>query len=89
MWLARVNMMISKKDYIEKLNIGKPVCTEIARRSRSKYVVDYKPFKGTHWTQQANTAITNDIIQQLGETLTSVPKGFSVHKNVQKNHRPA
>lgn len=73
-----------EKDYIKKLNIGKPVCTEIARRSRSKYVVDYKPFKGTHWRQPTDTAITNDIIQQLGEVLTSVPKGFSVHKNVQK-----
>ena len=73
-----------EKDYIEQLNLGKPVCSETARRSRSKYVVDYRPFKGTHWTQQVNTVITNDVIQEVGAVATSVPNKFSVHKNVQK-----
>tara|TARA_R110002096_G_scaffold417952_2_gene621775 strand:- start:372 stop:2411 length:2040 start_codon:yes stop_codon:yes gene_type:complete len=73
-----------EKEYIDKLNIGKPVCSEIAKRSRSKYVVDYQPFKGTDWKQQVDTSITNDTVQQLGKVLTTVSKKFSVHKNVQK-----
>ncbi len=73
-----------EKDYIDKLNKGKPVCSEIARRSRSKHVVDYSPFKGTHWRDKADTTISQDIIQQIGKVVTSVPEDFSLHKNVKK-----
>ena len=73
-----------EKDYIEKLNVGKPVCGDIAEHSHSRYVVDYRPFKGTHWKQQANTAITNNLIEQIGDIVSSVPEEFVVHKNVQK-----
>ncbi|MFK8027819.1 MAG: 2-oxoglutarate dehydrogenase E1 component [Gammaproteobacteria bacterium] len=70
--------------YVEKLNIGKPVCSDIAQRSRSKYVVDYTPFKGTHWRESSDTAINEEVIQQIGEVVTSVPEGFSLHRNVKK-----
>jgi 2-oxoglutarate dehydrogenase E1 component len=73
-----------EKDYIDKLNIGKPVCSEIAKRSRSKFVVDYHPFKGTHWKDKADTTISQNVIQQIGQVVTTVPEGFTVHKNVQK-----
>jgi 2-oxoglutarate dehydrogenase E1 component len=73
-----------EKDYIDKLNIGKPVCSEIAQRCRSKYVINYNPFKGTHWTDKADTTISQDVIQQIGKVVTTVPEGFTVHKNVEK-----
>ncbi len=73
-----------EKNYIGKLNIGKPVCSDIAKRSRSKYVVDYTPFKGTHWKDKSVTIITNDVVKQIGDVVTTVPEGFVVHKNVKK-----
>lgn len=73
-----------EKEYIERLNIGKPVCTAIAQRSRTKFVVDYHPFKGTHWKDPAKTVIKNELIEQIGRVVCTVPKGFSVHSNVQK-----
>jgi len=73
-----------EKDYIERLNLGLPVCGEIAERIASKYVVDYKPFKGTQWRQATDTSITAEDIENIGNALTTLPTDFSVHKNVQK-----
>jgi 2-oxoglutarate dehydrogenase E1 component len=73
-----------EKEYIDKLNIGKPVCSEIEQRSRSKQMVNYHPFTGTHWKEKADTTIGQSTIQRIGKVVTTVPEGFTVHKNVEK-----
>ena len=73
-----------EKSYIAKLVSGKPVCSEVASPSRSKYMVNYRPYIGTHWTQQVDTQITPDVINEIATVLTNVPDGFSVHRAVQK-----
>ena len=73
-----------EKDYIEQLSLGKPVCGEIAQRSHSKYVVDYRPFRSTHWTEHVDTGIRLEDILGIGKAVTTVPNGFKVHRNVNK-----
>ncbi len=73
-----------EKLYIDKLNNGKPVCSEIAPPSRSKYVVNFKPFFGTHWTHSVDTSLTDELISDISAVLTTVPANFSVHRAVQK-----
>ena len=73
-----------EKNYIAKLVSGKPVCSEVAAPSRSKYMVDYRPFTGTHWTQSVDTNITRELLAEISAVLTKVPAGFSVHRAVQK-----
>ena len=73
-----------EKDYIEQLSLGKPVCGEIAQRSHSKYVVDYRPFRSTHWTEHVDTGIRLEDILGIGKVVTTVPNGFKVHRNVNK-----
>ncbi len=73
-----------ENDYIEKLNLGLPVCGEIAKRASSKYVISYQAFKGTHWRTQVDTSIPLRVIKDIGRVLTTLPDDFTVHKNVQK-----
>ncbi len=82
--VAKGEHKVIEEAYIEKLNIGKPVCSEIVQRSPSKYVIDYNPFKGTHWKDKADTAISQEIIRQIGKVVSTLPEGFTVHKNVEK-----
>ncbi len=73
-----------EKDYVEQLSLGNPVCGEIAKRSRSKYVVDYRPFRSTRWTEHVDTGIRLEDILGIGKIVTSVPDGFTVHRTVNK-----
>ena len=75
---------VIEKGYIERLNLGLPVCGEIAERVSSQYVISYKPFKGTDWKQSVDTSITQQDINAIGSALTTLPEGFRVHRNVQK-----
>ena len=73
-----------EKDYIEQLSLGHPVCGEIAKRSRSKYVVDYRPFRSTHWTTDVDTSIRLEDVLGVAKVATSIPEKFSIHRNVKK-----
>ena len=73
-----------EKEYVAKLVSGKPVCSEVATPSRSKYMVDFRPYLGTHWTQRVETGVAPEIINEIASTLTNVPDGFAVHRAVQK-----
>ena len=75
---------VIEKGYIERLNLGLPVCGEIAERVSSQYVISYKPFKGTDWKQSVDTSITEQDINAIGSALSTLPEGFRVHRNVQK-----
>ena len=73
-----------ENNYIERLNLGLPVCGEIANRASSESVISYKPFKGTHWRQAVDTSISSQEIHAISQALTVLPENFTVHKNVQK-----
>ena len=73
-----------EKDYVSKLINGKPVCSEVATPSRSKYMVDFRPYIGTRWTQRVETGIAPETISEIATVLTTVPEGFIVHRAVQK-----
>ena len=73
-----------ERDYLEKLSHGESVCCPIGEREISKYVVDYHPFRATHWTQTVDTSISKSLIEKIGQVVTTVPEHFSVHRTVQK-----
>ncbi|MEM7304158.1 MAG: 2-oxoglutarate dehydrogenase E1 component [Pseudomonadota bacterium] len=75
---------LMEKAYIEKLNSGQPVCSDIAPSKPSKHIVDYKPYIETSWEHQANTTITEELIEQIGDCVSTLPEGFTAHKNIQK-----
>ena len=73
-----------EKTYIEKLNSGAPVCSEIAPNKPSKHIVDYKPYLTTGWEHKTNTTIPESLVREIGACVSSLPEGFIAHKNVQK-----
>ena len=70
--------------YLNKLQRGERVCGPIAKDVNRKFVVNYKPFIGTHWRNKANTKITTQRIKDLTKKFTTVPKGFTLHRTVEK-----
>ena len=73
-----------EKTYIEKLNSGEPVCPEIAPSKPSKHIVDYKPYLTTSWEHKTNTTITESLLREIGQCISTLPEGFVAHKNVHK-----
>lgn len=75
---------LMEQQYIERLSHAKPVCSETAKHEVSDYVVDYHPFRNTHWKTHADTTITRERIENIGTVLCQVPEHFTVHKTVQR-----
>jgi 2-oxoglutarate dehydrogenase E1 component len=48
------------------------------------YAADWRPFRGTAWTQPADTGVPEATLRHLAERLTSVPEGFKLHPTVEK-----
>ncbi len=70
--------------YLNRLQRGERVCGPIAKDVNRKFVVDYKPYIGTHWRNKAQTKINAKRIKNLAEKFTTVPKGFALHRTVEK-----
>jgi len=79
---ARVKALETK--YLNKLQKGERVCGPIAKDINRKFVVDYKPYFGTHWREIASTKLSAERIKNLSQKFTIVPKGFNLHRTVQK-----
>lgn len=78
-----------EKEYIDALNCEQPVCSEIAPSKPSRHIVDYKPYVGTSWEYEVDTSISKAVIEDIGHCVSTLPEGFTAHKNVQKimSHR--
>ncbi len=70
--------------YLNKLQRGEQVCGPIAKNVNRKYIVDYKPYLGTHWRDKCNTKLKAERINDLAQKFTNIPKGFVLHRTVQK-----
>ncbi len=70
--------------YLNKLKRGEQVCGPIAKNVEREHIVDYKPFIGTHWREEAKTSISAERIKHLTEKITTVPTEFNLHRTVEK-----
>jgi 2-oxoglutarate dehydrogenase E1 component len=70
--------------YLNKLQRGEQVCGPIDKNTDRKFIVDYKPYIGTHWQDKCSTKLNAEHIKDLTQKFTSVPKGFALHRTVQK-----
>ena len=51
---------------------------------KSKFAVDWSPFLGKKWTDDADTSVPATEIKRLAERITTIPEGFKVHTLVEK-----
>jgi len=72
------------KDYRQYMEDGRRTIEPVLTDYKSKYAIDWSPFIGAKWTDQADTAVPLAELKRLGERITTVPEGFTVHPLVAK-----
>src|SRR3546814_19918640 len=51
---------------------------------KNKYATDRSPFLNAKWTDHADTGVPIAELTRIGEKLTQVPEGFTVHPLLNK-----
>ncbi len=72
------------KDYRQYMEDGRRTIEPVLTNYKSKYAIDWSPYLGAKWTDQADTAVPLAELKRLGERLTQVPEGFTPHMLVNK-----
>lgn len=72
------------KDYRQYMEDGRRTIEPVLTNYKSKYAIDWSPYLGAKWTDQADTAVPLAELKRLGERLTQVPAGFTPHMLVNK-----
>ena len=66
-------------DYRQLMEDGKHTVEPVLTDYKSKYATDWTPFLSAKWTDSAETAIPLAELKRLGERITAIPEGFTVH----------
>ncbi|NDY94850.1 2-oxoglutarate dehydrogenase E1 component [Wenzhouxiangella limi] len=69
--------------YRDKLDSGEPV-VELVAEEDALVTVDWEPYLDSDWRDPAETGLTAPDIQSLGETITTVPEDFKLHRQVER-----
>src|SRR5690606_10800028 len=72
------------KAYRQLMEDGKRTVEPVLTDYKNKYSTDWTPFLNAKWTDQADTAVPAAELTRIGEKLTTVPEGFTVHPLVNK-----
>jgi 2-oxoglutarate dehydrogenase E1 component len=71
--------------YRNALDKGEPVVNLVTPKA-SQYIVDWKPYWGTHWDVAAKTAVPKDTLIALGKKVTTIPTDFHLQPQVAKEY---
>ncbi|ANN77054.1 2-oxoglutarate dehydrogenase E1 component [Bordetella flabilis] len=74
---AEVEQLV--KDYRQLMEDGQRTIEPVLTDYKSKYAIDWSSFLGAKWTDQADTAVPLAELKRIGERITTVPEGFTVH----------
>jgi 2-oxoglutarate dehydrogenase E1 component len=72
------------KEYRAALDRGELVTNPVLTDHQRKFHVDWKPFLGHTYTDDADTRVPAAELARLAQRITVVPAGFSLHARVQK-----
>ncbi len=72
------------KAFRTAMDAGKHTADPGLTNFKSKYAVDWTPFLGKKWTDNADTAIPLAEWKRLAERITTVPENFTAHPLVRK-----
>ena len=70
------------KSFRAALDAGRHTVNPVISNFKSKFAVDWAPFLGAKWTDNADTQVPLAELQRLGERVTTVPEHFRVHPTV-------
>ncbi len=72
------------KAYRQLLDDGQRTIEPVLTDFKSKYATDWTPFLDAKWTDHADTGVPLAELKRIGEKLTTVPEGFTVHPLVNR-----
>ena len=70
------------KSFRAALDAGQHTLNPVISNFKSKFAVDWAPFLGAKWTDDADTQVPVAELQRLGERLTTIPEKFRLHPTV-------
>ncbi len=79
---AETEQMI--QDYRAALDRGELLYNPVLSDHQRKVAVDWKPFRGQKYTDECDTSVPLDELQQLAARVTEVPTDFALHPRVKK-----
>src|SRR5690554_3032499 len=72
------------KAYRQLLDDGQRTIEPVLTDFKSKYATDWTPFLDAKWTDHADTGVPLADLKRIGERITTVPEGFTVHPLVNR-----
>ena len=72
------------KEYRAAMDEGKQTSDPVLSNFKGKFAVDWAPFLGKKWTDEADTAIPLTEWKRLSEKISTVPENFKAHPLVAK-----
>src|SRR5690606_9890596 len=72
------------KNYRLLMEDGKRTIEPVLTAHKSQYATDWSPFLDAKWTDQADTAVPLAELQRIGEKITTIPEGLTVHPLVNR-----
>jgi 2-oxoglutarate dehydrogenase E1 component len=72
------------KAYRQYMEDGQRTIEPVLTDYKSKYAIDWTPYLGAKWTDQADTGVPIAELKRIGERITTVPEGFTPHPLVNK-----
>ncbi len=72
------------EEYRTSLDRGTPLVSTLVSEPNKSLFVDWSPYLGHDWTQEADTCIPLAELQALGHDSNVAPDGFPIHRQVAK-----
>ncbi|MFA7623383.1 MAG: 2-oxoglutarate dehydrogenase E1 component, partial [Pusillimonas sp.] len=72
------------KEYRQLMEDGQKTVEPVLTDYKNKYATDWSPFLNAKWTDHADTGVPLAELTRIGERITQVPEGFTVHPLVNK-----
>src|SRR5690606_7258604 len=72
------------KAYRQLLDDGQRTIEPVLTDYKNKYATDWTPFLNAKWTDHADTGVPLADLKRIGERITTVPEGFTVHPLVNR-----
>jgi len=72
------------KAFRASMDQGQNHASPVLSNYKSKFAVDWAPFLGKKWTDEADTSVPMTELKRLSERVTSIPSDFKVHSLVEK-----
>ena len=73
------------EDYVTSLESGNLVSSlTMAEAHSTDHLVDWTPYLGTHWRDEATTGVPVETVERLGHKMCEHPDGFTLHRSVSR-----